>query len=228
MSFFEKWVELDLNPIISFSSSGKVTYSNQEAQFLLSRIPQKEVFDIALKHAPQTFGVETTYVDLHLKNYIFYAVTISYEDEDNINIKLYKSTMVKKESELTTKNSNITNVFTLVDLSISAMKIKSDIKHIKNYDPSIPDFKLNASEFIKVLNSIFDCFATSSMITTSVMLKIGEYIRISGKKYSLISIEVAGDKDANFNNFNYDETNSSFILTRDKSKITIDLPLILK
>ncbi len=151
-NFFENWVELDLNPIISFSSSGKILYSNQEAQFLLSRISQKEIFDIAIKYAPKTFGVETTYIDLHLKNYTFYAITISYEDEEAINIKLYKSTMVKKESKLNTKNSDIGNIFTLVDLSISAMKLKSNIKYIKNYDPSIPDFKLNASEIIKVLN----------------------------------------------------------------------------
>ncbi|MFV0563744.1 hypothetical protein [Malaciobacter mytili] len=227
-NFFENWVELDLNPIISFSSSGKILYSNQEAQFLLSRISQKEIFDIAIKYAPKTFGVETTYIDLHLKNYTFYAVTISYEDEEAINIKLYKSTMGKKESKLNTKNSDMGNIFTLVDLSISAMKLKSNIKYIKNYDPSIPDFKLNASEIIKVLNATLDCFKTSSTITTTVMLKIGEYIKLEGKKYSLISIEVSGENGADFTNFKFDETNAYFILTKDKSKISIDLPLILK
>ncbi|RXJ88112.1 hypothetical protein [Arcobacter sp. CECT 8985] len=228
MGFFENWVEMDLNPILSFSSSGKILYSNQEAQFLLSRIPSKEVFDIALKHAPKTFGVETSYIDLHMKNYIFYAVTVSYEDEEAINIKLYKSTMVKKESKLNTKNSDMGNIFTLVDLSISAMKSKSNIKFIKNYDPSIPDFKLNAKEFMKILNAALVCFDNSTIITATVMLKIGEYIRIEGKKYSLISIELTGNVPANLNKFNYDEANSYFILTKDKSKFSIDLPLILK
>lgn len=226
-NFFESWVELDLNPIISFSSTGKILYSNQEAQFLLSRISQKEIFDLAVKYAPNSFGAKTTYVDLHMKNYIFYAVTISYEDEEAINIKLYKSTMVKKESKLNTKNSDITNLFTLVDLSISALKSKSTIKFIKNYDPSIPDFKLNTKEFMKLLNTTLECFATSETVTASVMLKIGEYIRIEGKKYSLISVEIASENFADYTKFNYDDNNSYFILTKDKSKIAIDLPLIL-
>ena len=48
MSFFEEWVELDLNPVLSFSSNSKIIYSNSEAQFLLNRIKQKELFDLAL------------------------------------------------------------------------------------------------------------------------------------------------------------------------------------
>lgn len=228
MNFFEEWVELDLNPIISFTSSGKITYSNQEAQFLLSRIKQKELFDLALKYAPQTFGVETTYFDLSLKNYSFYAITVKYEDEDEIHMKLYKSAMVKKDSQLSTKNTNITNIFTLVDLAISTKKIKSTAKFIKNYDPSIPEFKINASEFIKALNLIYDVFEISEMLTTSVILKIGEYIRIEGKKHSIISVEVFSSTSCDTNTFNYKDEDASFIITKDEDKITIDLPLILK
>ena len=149
MSFFEEWVELDLNPILSFSSSAKILYSNSEAQFLLNRIKQKELFDLALTYAPKTFGALTSYIDLNIKNYTFYAITIMYENEDEIHMKLYKSAMVKKENTLNIKNINVTNIFTLVDLAISTSKIKTDINFIKNYDPSIPEFKLDASSFIK-------------------------------------------------------------------------------
>ena len=79
----------------------------------------------------------------------------------------------------------MTNIFTLVDLSISTKKTKSDIKYLKNYDPSIPEFRLVASEFLKLLNSVYDCVENSTSITTSVKLKTGEYIRIDEKKYSL-------------------------------------------
>lgn len=227
MDFFEEWVELDLNPIISFSSAGRIIYSNQEAQFLLNRIKQKELFDLALKHAPKTFGVDTTYFDLNIKNYTFYAITVKYENEDEIHMKLYKSTIVKKNSELSTKNTNITNIFTLVDLTISTKKIKSDSKFIKNYDPSIPEFKINANEFIKALNLIYDIFDNSEMLTTSVILKIGEYIKIDGKKHSIISVEVFSNIKCSIKSFNYKDENASFIITKDDDKITIDLPLIL-
>lgn len=226
MSFFEEWVELDLNPVISFNSNAKITYSNSEAQFLLSRIKQKELFDLALKYAPQSFGAETSYIDLSIKNYTFYAITVKYENEDEIHMKLYKSAMVKKESKLNIQNVNNTNIFTLLDLAISTNKIKTDINYIKNYDPSIPDFKLDASSFIKTLGQVLEAFDNASTITCSIMLKIGEYIRIDGKKYSLITVEITSDLAGNLSKIRYNE-DSSFILTCEDNKATIDLPLII-
>ena len=226
MSFFEEWIELDLNPILSFSSTSKILYSNSEAQFLLNRIKQKELFDLALSYAPKTFGAQTSYIDLAIKNYTFYAITVMYENEDEIHMKLYKSAMVKKENTINIKNINVTNIFTLVDLSISTSKIKNDINFIKNYDPSIPEFKLDASSFIKSLNQIFDAFKGNKNVSCSILLKIGEYIKIDEKKYSLISVEISTDKENDFSSLNIKE-NNSFILTKDENKITIDLPLIL-
>ena len=226
MSFFEEWVELDLNPVLSFSSNAKIVYSNSEAQFLLNRIKQKELFDLALTYAPKTFGALTSYIDLNIKNYTFYAITIMYENEDEIHMKLYKSAMVKKENNLNIKNINVTNIFTLVDLAISTSKIKTNINFIKNYDPSIPEFKLDASTFIKTLNQIFEAFKDKKNVTCSILLKIGEYIKIDGKKYSLISVEISSNEKSDFSSINIKE-NSSFILTLDENKITIDLPLIL-
>ena len=226
MSFFEEWVELDLNPILSFSSSSKIIYSNSEAQFLLNRIKQKELFDLALAYAPKTFGALTSYIDLTIKNYTFYAITISYENEDEIHMKLYKSAMVKKESKLNIKNINTTNIFTLVDLAISTSKIKNNINFTKNYDPSIPEFKLDASSFIKTLNSVFEVFKNKNNVACSILLKIGEYIKIDNIKYSLISVEIVANEESDFSSLNIKETNS-FILTYDDTKVTIDLPLIL-
>ena len=226
MSFFEEWVELDLNPILSFSSSSKILYSNSEAQFLLNRIKPKELFDLALTYAPKTFGAQTSYIDLTIKNYTFYAITVMYENEDEIHMKLYKSAMVKKESKLNIKNINTTNIFTLVDLAISTSKIKTNINFIKNYDPSIPEFKLDASTFIKTLNTIFETFKDKENVSCSILLKIGEYIKIDNKKYSLISVEIGTNEKSDFSSLNIKE-NNSFILTHDETKVTIDLPLIL-
>lgn len=228
MSFYENWVELDLNPILSFSAQGKILFSNQEAQFLLNRIHQKEIYDLALRYAPASYGFETTYLDLSIKNYTFYAITVGYENEDEIYIKLYKSTMVKKQKKLSSKNASLTNIFTLVDLCISTKKTKNDLKYIKNYDPSIPEFKLVASEFLKLLNSIYDSIENASMVTTSVKLKIGEYIKIDEKKYSLISVEITNDGELFNFNIDCDLDTSSFILTSEKDKILIDLPLLIK
>ncbi len=226
MDFFEDWVELDLNPVITFSSTSKILYTNSEAQFLLNRIKQKELYDIALQYAPKSFGAETSYINLTIQNYTFYAITVKYDNEDEIHMKLYKSAMVKKETTLNIKNINSTNIFTLVDLSISTNKIKTDTLYTKNYDPSIPEFKLDASSFIKTLNQVFEAFEGSIDIACSILLKIGEYIKIEGKKYSLIAVEITADKNARKELLQYKE-DSSFILTCENNKITIDLPLII-
>lgn len=226
MSLFEEWVELDLNPVLTFSSNARILYSNSEAQFLLNRIKSKELFDLALTYAPKTFGALTSYIDLTIKNYTFYAITVMYQNDEEIHMKLYKSAMVKKESKLNIKNINSTNIFTLVDLAISSSKIKSNINFIKNYDPSIPEFKLDASSFIKTLTQVFEAFKETKNVSCSILLKIGEYIRIEGKKYSLISIEIISVEAADFSNLNIKDT-QSFIVTIEDNKITIDLPLIL-
>ena len=227
MEIFENWVELDLNPVLSFSSTGKILYTNQEAQFLLNKIQPKELYELAVRHAPASYGFKTTYLDLKMKNYIFYAMTVGYENEDEIHVKLYKSTMVKKEKKSSNKNEVMTNIFTLVDLAISSKKSQSEIQYLKNYDPSIPEFKLVVQDFLKLLNTIYDSIENASVITTSVKLKTGEYMRIDEVKYSLICVEI--HCDGLFYNFNENsDANSSFILTVHSDKILIDLPLLLK
>lgn len=225
MNFYEEWVEQDLNPIISFSSTSKITYSNQEAQFLLSRIDSKELYDLAVQYAPNSFGSQTSYIDLSLKNYTFYAITVMYENEDEIHMKLYKSAMVKKESKLNISNINITNIFSLTDLAISTYTIKSNTNFIKTYDPSIPEFKVDSNMFIKTLNLIFEAFETSEELNCIIKLKTGEYIKINGKKYNIVCVEITSFKNANLEKLSYQEE-SSFILNSQDNKISIDLPLI--
>ncbi|MGM0518327.1 MAG: hypothetical protein ACQERD_01645 [Campylobacterota bacterium] len=227
MNFYEKWVDLDLNPIISFNSDGKITFSNSEAQYLLSRIKQSELFNLAVKYASKTYGVNTSYINLSIKNYIFYAITVTYENDEEVHMKLYKSAMVKKESKLNIKNTNKTNIFTIIDLAISTNKIKNSIEFIKNYDPSIPDFKLNANEFVKTINKVLDIYSqNATTITCSVLLKVGEYIKIEGKKYSLISVKIQTDKKIDFEELKKEQNYSTFILSFEDDKVIIDLPLI--
>ena len=225
MEFFENWVELDLNPIISFSSNGKIIYSNNEAQFVLNRVKSKVLFDLALDNASNTYGNKTTYLDLSLENYLFYAITVSYDNDEIIHIKLYKSTITKKQNIKQT-NANITNVFTLVDLCISNQKSKSSSDFIKTYDPSIPEFRIVSSDIIKLLSSLYKNFSISAKIDTIVKLKTGEYIKVEGNKYSLVSIIISSKDNINLNDINDDY--SSFIVIKEDNKITIDLPLILK
>jgi nitrogen-specific signal transduction histidine kinase len=227
MQIFEDWVELDLNPIITFSSNAKILYSNSEAQFLLNRVSARELFNIALKYAPQSYGDLTSYVDLPLQNYTFYAITVKYEDEDQIHMKLYKSAMVKNDKKINIQNIDTTNIFSLVDLAITTQSIKSNINFIKNYDPSIPEFRVDSTAFIKTINLVFDNFKNSETINCSILLKIGEYVKIDNKKYSIISVQITSDKKEDLSVLETYQQESSFILSTNESKATLDLPLII-
>jgi len=61
-------------------------------------------------------------------------------------------------------------------------------------------------------------------------LKIGEYIRIEGKKYSLITVEINSDGHLGEEYYSIEESfnNSSLIITAEEQKVQVDLPLILK
>lgn len=228
---YENWVEQDLNPILSFSSQGKILYTNQEAQFLLNRVKKEQLYDLAVKYAPSNYGFETTYINLPIHNYLFYAISVTYENDDEIHMKLYKSTTVKQDKKYAPKNATKTNIFTLVDLTISTKKTKTQATFTKNYDPSIPEFIMVAADFLKLLNSIYDAFKEndSEIINTSVKLKTGEYIKIENKKYSLVTIEIYSEKDYyDIESIKHDKNRSSMILTLKEDKAIIDLPLILK
>ncbi len=226
MNFYENWVELDLNPIITFSSSGKLLYFNSEAQFLLNRISSKELYDLAVTYAPSSYGFETSYINLSLKNYSFYAISVGYESDEEIFVKFYKATSVKKEPKLSFNSGTLTNIFTLVDLNISTLKTKYNINFIKNYDPSIPQFKLDVPNLIKIIGKAFEAFIESKTVTTTIKLKVGEYIKIDGKKHSVVSIEILSDGYLK-NCENLESNFSSCILTIENQKISIDLPMIL-
>ena len=60
----------------------------------------------------------------------------------------------------------------------------------------------------------------------SVYVGLMNTLKIEGKKYSLIAVEITADKNARKELLQYKE-DSSFILTCENNKITIDLPLII-
>lgn len=232
LSNSSEWIENDLNPFITFTSNGKIHYLNAEAQFLLNRVKTKEIFDLAVKYASNTYGFNTTYVHLNLGHYTFYAISVNYADDDFICIKLYKSIMAKKEAKFKTDSESV-NLFTILDLAISSNSIKykninKKIKFVKNYDPSIPDLKISVNQFLKVLNSVYSKFDPKASVTTDVRLKTGEFIRLNGKKYSLIQINIFDDNTTIMDDLDLiDQGNECglFISCVD-NMICINMPLI--
>ena len=238
MTFEQQWIEYDYNPFVLFNINGKIVSLNSEAQFLLGSVSTNELFDLAKAYANVSFGFKTTFVDLEFGRYKFFGVTIGYEDEDQIGIKLYQTPTFKLKTPK--PDGQLTNIFTLIDLCISTNSISSDIKYLKEYDPTIPDIIINSNKLIKILNKIYSCFEDNDSIHTKVFYRIGEHIKVQDevnsearegalgyKKYSLFSIRVIADKmnETRSNELKVMAESSNFYVDIKKD-LTINIPMI--
>ncbi len=191
MTFEQQWLEYDYNPFILFNSSGKIVSLNSEAQFLVGSSTPVELFDLAQTYASVSFGFKTTFVDLEYGRYKFFGLTVGYEDEDQIGLKLYQAPSFK----LTTQKpeGQLTNIFTITDLCISTNSINSSANYTKTYDPTIPDIIINSNRLIKLLNKMYLCVQENETIDTKVFYRVGEHIKFDDKKYSIFSISIIAE-----------------------------------
>ncbi len=225
MNFEQQWLEYDYNPFVLFNSRGKIISVNTEAQFLLGSVTPSVLFDLAQSYASISFGFKTTFTELEYGRYKFFGLTVGYEDEDQIGLKLYQAPSFK----LNTKKpeGELTNIFTITDLCISTNSISSNIQYTKSYDPAIPDVIINSNSLIKLLNKMYSCVADNEVIDTKVFYRIGEHIKFDNKKYSIFSISISAKK---IDKLKSDELkimaeNSNFYV-EISSTLTINIPMI--
>jgi len=225
MTFEQQWIEYDYNPFILFESTGKIKSVNAEAQFLLGAITPEELFNLATTYANVTFGFKTTFIKLEFGRYKFFALSVGYENDDEIGIKLYQAPSFKLNNPKPT--GELTNIYTLVDLCISTKSINSNIIFTKEFDPTIPDIIIDSNLFIKIFSKIYSCFMDNEKINTKIFYRIGEHIKFENKKYSIFSIEVSADTEniQEINELEVMAANTSFYLDISK-KITINIPMI--
>lgn len=228
MTFDQQWIEFDFNPFILFNASGKIVSLNTEAQYLLGAVEASAVYKIATTYASSSFGFKTTFLELEFGRFKFFGITVGYEDEEHIGIRLYQLpsfqfTKQKPEGQLV-------NVYTLIDLCISSNSIGTQTRFLKELDPTIPEIRLQTELFIKLLNKIYMAMAGNEKITTRLFFRVGEHIKFEGEKYSLFSIEVVSDTVARKylpDITHLAEENNLFTDIKEQ-KITINVPMIVK
>ncbi|QOY53098.1 hypothetical protein [Candidatus Sulfurimonas baltica] len=226
MTFEQQWIEYDYNPFILFDSIGKIISLNSEAQFLLGATSADEIFKIATAYANVTFGFKTTFIELEFGRYKFFAVTVGYENENEVGIKLYQSPSFKINKP-PQPIGELTNIYTLVDLCISTNSINSNIIFTKEFDPTIPEIIIDSNSFIKILNKIYLCFIHNEKINTKIFYRVGEHIKYEDKKYSLFSVEISAQNIDNhkMNELEILTANTSFYIDIKKN-VTINIPMI--
>jgi len=225
MTFEQQWIEYDYNPFILFNSNGKIISVNAEAQFLLGSTTPSSLFELAQSYASINFGFKTTFIELEYGRYKFFGVTVGYEDEEKIGLKLYQTPTFK----LNTKKpeGELTNIFTITDLCISTNSITSSITYTKDYDPTIPDIIVDSSKLIKLLNKMYDCVQDNGIINTKVFYRVGEHIKFDNKKYSIFSISISAnniDKEKVYELKALGEKYNFYV--EISSDMTINIPMI--
>ncbi|MDD2567340.1 MAG: hypothetical protein PHI89_01895 [Thiovulaceae bacterium] len=227
ISFEQQWLEYDYNPFLLFSSSGKILSLNTEAQFLLGSTGASEIFELATSYANVTFGFKTTFLELEFGRYKFFGLTVGYENEEEIGIKLYRMPSLKLENPK--PNGQLVNIYTLIDLCISTNSISTKIDFIKDFDPAIPEIITNSNNIIKILNKSYACFLQSDTIKTRVFFRVGEHIIFENEKYPIFSIEISGEKSSEkaMNELKLFSLNTNFYIDVQKG-ITINIPMITR
>lgn len=188
----EKWLEYDFNPFIVFSKEGKITSINEEAQYLMGYVSPKALFELALCYATASYGFKTTFLDLEFGRFRFFAITVGYEDDEKIGLKLYQLPSLKF-SQPRTDDTEPVNIYTLIDLCISTSAINTQALFAKELDPTLPEIRLSTERFIKMLDKIYRNFFDSSVITTKLFLRVGEYIKFGDKKYNIFTLQISGE-----------------------------------
>lgn len=191
MTFEQQWIEYDFNPFILFNSSGKVLSVNAEGQYLLGAVDKLTLFELATTYASPSFGFKTTFLDLEYGRFKIFGIMVGYLTEEEIGIRFFQTPsfqFTKPEME-----GEQVNIYSLIDLCIATNSISSKATFIKELDPTMPETRLNTDQFIRLLNKLYEAFASSETITTKLAFRIGEYIRYEKKKYTFFSLKIGGE-----------------------------------
>lgn len=228
MTFDQQWIEYDFNPFILFNSNGKIVSLNTEAQYLLGAVEASAIYKIATTYANSSFGFKTTFLELEFGRFKFFGITVGYEDEEQIGIRLYQLPSFQFTAQK--PDGQLVNVYTLIDLCISSNSIGSSTKYFKELDPTIPEIRLHTEIFIKLLNKIYISMTGNEKILTRLFFRVGEHIKFEGEKYSLFSIEISAESIIRkyLPEITHLAEENNLFIDQKENKITINVPMIVK
>jgi len=225
---FQQFIEWDNSPFVLFNSEGKILYLNNVAEILFGYVSKQELYDIALAYAPQTFGYKTTTLSLTYDSFNFYAITVGYENEDQISIRFYNAPRTKPVSPLEIDKLMMTDINILLEANIALFKTKNNNPLQLLTDHDLPSFKIDQNKFSKLLRKTLNAFRASDSINIILKLCIGEHVIIADKKESIIQLSVEANAryhDADNEIKSLSDQNHISCLLKEHS-IKLEIPLI--
>lgn len=226
---FEPFVEWDNSPFILFTNTGKIKYLNNAAEILFGYVSKKELYDIAVSYAPQNFGHKMTSLTLNYDSFAFHAITVGYENEEEISLRLYHTPRIKSPQKLDQQKLITTDLNILLEANIALFKTKNANHLSLLADQDLPPFKIDQNTFSKLLRKTLDAFRASDSIDISLKLVIGQHILIEGKKVSIVQLSI--DANGRYNDADA-EIEALCLPLRIKSilqehSIKLEIPLLL-
>lgn len=187
---FRSFVEWDNNPFILFSNLGKILYLNNTAEILFGYVTKKELYDITLAYAPQNFGYKTTSLTLNYDTYMFHAITVGYENEEQISLRLYNMPRIKSKRKIEKDKLIVTDINILLEANIALFKTKNSNPLKLLTDQDLPTFKIDQNNFSKLLRKTLDAFRSSDSIDISLKLLFGQHVIIDNKKEAIAQLAI--------------------------------------
>lgn len=225
---FQSFTEWDNSPFILFSDQGKILYLNNAAEILFGYVSKKELYDIALSYAPQTFGYKTTSLNLNYDAFMFHAITVGYENEEQISLRLYNAPRLKSTHKIESDKLILTDINILLEANIALFRTKNSNPLQLLTDQDLPPFKIDQNTFSMLLRKIFDTFRASDSIDISLKLLFGQHVIIDNKKEAIaqLAIQANGryaDADAEIRTL---ASKSHIKCILKEHSITLEIPLI--
>lgn len=194
---FKFFIENDSNPFILFTSSGAIEYLNTSAEILMGSCQAKEIFDLAVAYAPQTFGFKKSILPLNFNSFQFYGINVLYESEDFIGIHLYNKAIEPRNEKMILDGFSLTDINMLLQANIELFNINYGGKLSLLTDYDIPKFQIHQNNFSLLLRKILSLFNESKQLKIDVKIKLGEWVRFKEKKYAIIVLALKSNIKVN-------------------------------
>ncbi|CAA6823439.1 MAG: Unknown protein [uncultured Sulfurovum sp.] len=194
---FQFFIENDSNPFILFTNTGKIKYLNNSAEVLMGSCKPKEIFNLALTYAPQTFGVKKSALTLNFNSFLFYGINVLYESDEYIGIHLYNKAIEKIDKQMILDGFSLTDINMLLQANIELFQMNYSGKVSLLTDYHIPEFQMHQNNFSLLLRNLFIQSNESKILKISVKIKLGEQVFIKNKKYAIIVLELTSSNRNN-------------------------------
>ena len=194
---FRFFVENDITPFILFSNEGALLYLNKSAEFFMGIDTQKEIYNLAITHAPQSFGHKVTLMELSYASYEFYGINILYNNDHEIGIQLYHRPRPKLSPKEMLEGYTLTDLNLLLQANIELFSIQHSGKIALLTDYSMPQIQLHQNSFSMLLRKVFAQLQETEKLEITLTIKLGAKVIIDDKRYPIISLKLVGDSRDN-------------------------------